>query len=171
MAGNRARGLGYGSVGGTGLQDENRAGYTSGPNPSEARQQQHGSWLRVGIASIAVVASLGLLSASRITNSPSSSFGLDPGTSNEAGAAAYGDPPQFTGTPGASAVGSEGEKDHLSFVASNEYTRRGDVIGRGYPWLQVRCLALELNIISFFRQDTKKSRRKNQNSLCGVMHA
>lgn len=28
----------------------------------------------------------------------------------------------------------------LSFVASNEYTRRGDVIGTGYPWLEGNIL-------------------------------
>lgn len=28
----------------------------------------------------------------------------------------------------------------LSFVALNEYTRRGDVVGQGYPWLEGRVL-------------------------------
>eukprot|EP00903_Cladosiphon_okamuranus_P011690 g10995.t1 len=139
MAGNRARGLGYGSLPGPPIEDEHLA-HTGGPTPSEVRQQQHGSWLRVGIASIAVVASLGLLSASRFTASPGGSFGLEAGISNEAAGAAYGDAPQFTETPGASVVGSEGDEDLLSFVASNEYTRRGDVVGRGYPWLQDRIL-------------------------------
>eukprot|EP00752_Nemacystus_decipiens_P012221 g10835.t1 len=140
----RARGIGYGALGGSsppGEEATNRA-----PTPAEVRQQQqHGSWLRVGIASIAVVASLGLLSASRfVSQSPSSSYGLGNQAAADdqavAGTATKGDAPQVTGTPGASAVGSSDGEEHLSFVASNEYTRRGDVIGRGYPWLQDRIL-------------------------------
>lgn len=137
MAGSRARGLGYGSVGGSPQGDDYRA-HNSGLTPAaESRQQQqHRSWLRVGIASIAVVASIGLLSASRWTHSASSASGL--GDETLAGTGGKGDAPQVGvgTTAGASAVGSEGEKE-LSFVASNEYTRRGDVVGLGYPWLQV----------------------------------
>lgn len=132
MAGSRARGLGYGSLGGSPLREESRAPTSA---PPEGRQQPHWSWLRVGIASIAVIASLGLLSASRLT---SSSSALDSTATNNPALAegtAKGDPPQVVGT-GASAVGSGGEDD-LTFVASNEYTRRGDIVGRGYPWLQV----------------------------------
>lgn len=121
MAGSsRARWLSYGSLGGSLLGDAEYRATTSDPTRLEARQKQHWSWLRVGIASIAAVAGLGLLSASRLTSSSSSS------------AFAEVDAPQVMGT-----TGSQGEED-LTFVASNEYTRRGDVVGRGYPWLQVR---------------------------------
>lgn len=163
----RARGLGYGTLGGSPPGEASRA-----HTPEQGGQQQHRSWLRVGIASIAVVASFGLLSASRFTQSPSSSYGLgdQAGADNQALAgAAKADAPQVTGTPGASAAGSDEGEEGLSFVASNEYTRRGDVVGRGYPWLQV-CDAMFIimgsRIVSSWHAVTRKSPKK---SACGTI--
>jgi len=139
MANNRPnRGPGYGALEGAVLVPD-RAPIGS-PTPEDRKRQW--PWLRVGIASVAVVASLGLLGASRYTgstlvesakdNTPSAAGQL--GTSGSAQGT-----PRVAGKTGqaqeAPVVGS-GEEE-ITFVASNEYTRRGDTIGRGYKWLEV----------------------------------
>lgn len=161
MASSRgARGLGYGSVGGAPFGDDDRVlggGGAGGLSAVESRRQQQWPWLRVGIASIAVVATLGLLSASRLASYPSvsSTAGSTAYTSVDSSSAAAAnlaentataaggreDAPAVSGTATASASsGPGGDAQELSFVAENEYTRRGDVIGLGYPWLQVCSL-------------------------------
>ncbi len=138
MANNRPnRGLGYGALEGSPLNPDRGP---SGPPTPETRKRQW-PWLRVGIASVAVVASLGLLSASRFTGSTSvESLTADNNPAAEqlsASGSAEGTP-RVSGKTGQAAEAPSGSGDEeITFVASNEYTRRGDTIGRGYSWLEV----------------------------------
>lgn len=144
MAGNRTRGSGYGSVGAAG--EEYRAGADLPGSSGPSSRQQQRPWLRLGVAAVAVVASVGLLSASRLPSFTAPAAGdqlIDPasggGSQNlaqDAATTAASDAPHVSGgTTGA--VGGDSGEEELSFIASNEYTRRGDIIGLGYPWLQV----------------------------------
>lgn len=150
MAGSsRARGPGYGSLAPPSGDIDNSNNSSSGGNSSshhasEGRRQSR-PWLRLCIASVAVVAALGLLRSSAPTNSasPGGNHLIDPSAgSNLAEDTAYrvADAPQVsaeTSAAGAGGAGAPSEEEELSFVAWNDYTRRGDVVGLGYPWLQV----------------------------------
>lgn len=165
MAGNRARGSGYGSVGGAPGEEYRAEGdIPSSSGPSSRRQQW--PWVRLGIVSIAVAASVGLLSASRLSSytapiagdhliDPASGGGSQNLAQNTVATAATSDEdePHVSGSTTAAAGGDSGE-DKLSFIASNEYTRRGDIIGLGYPWLQVsfrRWVSTRMRRSSFSR--------------------
>lgn len=167
MASSRARSLGYGSLGGAPFDDDDNRAFGSsshssgggGPSTStleEGNRKQQWPWLRIGIASIAVVATLGLLSASRLASYPGDASSSTANTLVDPSAAANREPnlaetsaaaaasgsggdgaPEVSGTAAAAAEEAGGDAGGLSFTAANEYTRRGDVVGLGYPWLQV----------------------------------
>lgn len=135
----RAHGLGYGSLGQPPLGDDDSGNNSSGSHPG---RRQSWPWLRVCIASVAVVAALGLLRSSSPTSSaapPGGNHLIDPSAeSNLAQDTAYRvDTPRVSGDTSAAAAAAGAGEEELAFVASNEYTRRGDVVGLGYPWLEV----------------------------------
>ncbi|CAM9893269.1 unnamed protein product [Pylaiella littoralis] len=154
----------YGSLGGEHFGDDSRAlgssssSSSGGPHFLGGRKQEW-PWLRIGIASIAVVATLGLLSASRLASYTSdatrtaSTYTLVDSSAGTTGtpnlATVGGDAPGVSGTRtkkegseggGAAGAAQGGDAGGPLFVAENEYTRRGDVVGLGYPWLQDRIL-------------------------------
>lgn len=145
----RARGSGYGSLGGSRLGDGNSSsGGGTGKSTAEGSRHQRRPWLRACIASVAVVAALGLLRASRpVSRAPTGDHLTDPsaGSFVAEGAEEADDAPHASAfTPAVEraserAAAPDAGEERFSFVASNEYTRRGDIVGLGYPWLQVGC--------------------------------
>ena len=115
------------------------------PRPNEAVRKVHGSGWRVGIVVAAVVTTYSTATgAVRF-----STFGGQLTTFSREGrnSAAFKieleDNPTLQHQQNTARVGGNLQVQSLSdlaFIASNAYTRRGDKIGLGYPWLEGRIL-------------------------------
>lgn len=116
-------------------------------SPTAAASERGWSWWRVGV--IAAVAATALAAAGSVVRLATSEIAAETTTLGSAeGRSSLLTPPRLVGqspdetaaskTAGPRVAGgtpTASTDDELAFVALNEYTRRGDVVGLGYPWL------------------------------------